>query len=98
MKRSIRQWIGLSIGGIVLFIIIFVAFVLTQRIDSQEAQNIALEHSGGGEIVASEISKDILWNEYSYTIQNGDQWYEIEITGFGNVEEIESGMGDSWRY
>ena len=98
MKRSIRQWIGLSIGGIVLFIIIFVAVVLTQRIDSQEAQKIALEHSGGGEIVASEISKDILWNEYSYTIQNGDQWYEIEINGFGNVEEIESGMGDSWRY
>ena len=98
MKRSIRQWIGLAIGGIVLFIIIFVAVVLTQRIDSQEAQKIALEHSGGGEIVANEISKDILWNEYSYTIQNGDQWYEIEITGFGNVEEIESGMGDSWRY
>lgn len=98
MKRSIRQWIGLSIGGIVLFIIIFVAVVLTQRIDSQEAQNIALEHSGGGEIVAREISKDILWNEYSYTIQNGDQWYEIEINGFGNVEETQSGMGDSWRY
>mgnify|MGYP003548651876 FL=1 len=98
MKRSIRQWIGLSIGGIVLFIIIFVAVVLTQRIDSQEAQNIALEHSGGGKIVSSEISKDILWNEYSYTIQNGNQWYDIEVNGFGNVEEIESGIDDSWRY
>ena len=98
MKRSIRKWIGLSIGGIVLFIIIFVAVVLTQRIDSHEAQKIALEHSGGGKIVASEISKDILWNEYSYTIQNGDQWYAIEVNGFGNVEEIESGIDDSWRY
>ena len=98
MKRSIRQWIGLSIGGIVLFTIIFVAVVLTQRIDSHEAQNIALERSGGGKIVASEISKDILWNEYSYTIQNGNQWYDIEVNGFGNVEEIESGIDDSRRY
>ena len=98
MKRSIGQWIGLSIGGIVLFTIILIVILLTQKVDSQEAQNIALEQSGGGEIVASEISKEFLWNEYSYTIQNGDTWYEIEISGFGSVKEIESGVGNSQRY
>lgn len=98
MKRSIGQWIGLSIGGIAILSIIFVSVVLMQRIDSQEAQSIALEQAGGGEIIAKEISKDFLWNEYSYTIQNGDNWYEIDITGFGNVEEIESGTGESWKY
>lgn len=98
MKQSIGKWIGLSIGGIVILIIIFVSVVLMKRIDSQEAQNIALEQAGGGEIVAHEISKEFLWNEYSYTIKSGDNWYQIEIDGFGNVEEIESGTGESWKY
>ena len=90
IKQSIGKWTGLSIGGIVLLIILFISIVLMLKIDSQEAQNIALEKVGGGEIVASEISKELLWNEYSYIIQNGDTWYEIEITGFGNVEEMKS--------
>ena len=98
MKQSTGKWIGLSIGGIVFLIILFGSIVLMLRIDSQEAQNIALEQVGGGEIVASEISKELLWSEYSYTIKNGDTWYEIEITGFGNVENIESGTGESWKY
>ena len=98
MKQSTGKWIGLSIGGIVFLIILFVSIVLMLRIDSQEAQNIALEQVGGGEIVASEISKELLWSEYSYTIKNGDTWYEIEITGFGNVENIESGTGEIWKY
>jgi len=94
MKKGIGKWIGLSIGVIV----IFVAVVLTQRIDSQEAQNIALEQVGGGKIVAQEIDKGLLLNEYSYTVQNGDNWYQVDINGFGNVEEIESGIGDGWKY
>ena len=93
-----KKGIGLAIGGIVILGVIFVSFVLIQKIDSQEAQNIALEQAGGGEIVAQEISKELLWNEYSYTVQNGDKWYEIEIDGFGNVEGIESGTGDGWKY
>ena len=94
MKKGIAKWIGLFIGVIV----IFVAVVLTQRIDSQEAQNIALEQAGGGKIVAQEIDKGFLLNEYSYTVQNGDNWYQVDINGFGNVEEIESGIGDGWKY
>ena len=94
MKKGIGKWIGLFIAVIV----IFVAVVLIQRIDSQEAQNIALEQAGGGKIVAQEIDKGLLLNEYSYTVQNGDNWYQVEINGFGNVEEIESGVGDVWKY
>ena len=93
-----KKGIGFDIGGIVILAVIFVSFVLMQKIDSQEAQNIALEQAGGGEIVAQEISKELLWNEYSYTVKNGDKWYEIEIDGFGNVEGIESGTGDGWKY
>ena len=59
MKKGIGKWIGLSIGGIVILIVIFVTVVLTQRIDSQEAQNIALEQAGGGKIVAQEIDKGL---------------------------------------
>jgi len=94
MKKGIGKWIGLFIAVIV----IFVAVVLIQRIDSQEAQNIALEQAGGGKIVAQEIDKGLLLNEYSYTVQNGDNWYQVDINGFGNVEEIESGVGDGWKY
>lgn len=94
MKKGIGKWIGLSIGVIVIFVVV----VLTQRIDSQEAQNIALEQAGGGKIVAQEIDKGLLLNEYSYTVQNGDNWYKVDINGFGNVEEIESGIGDGWKY
>ena len=94
MKKGIGKWIGLFIA----VIIIFVTVVLTQRIDSQEAQNIALEQAGGGKIVAQEIDKGLLLNEYSYTVQNGENWYQVDINGFGNVEEVESGTGDSWKY
>lgn len=94
MKKGIGKWIGLFIAVIV----IFVAVVMTQRIDSQEAQNIALEQAGGGKIVAQEIEKGLLLNEYSYTVQNGENWYQVDINGFGNVEEVESGTGDGWKY
>ena len=33
------------------------------------------------------------FSEYSYVISSGDRWYEIEIGGFGNVEEMSSGTG-----
>ena len=94
MRKGIGKWIGSFIGVIVIFVLV----IMTQRIDSQEAQNIALEQAGGGKIVAQEIDKGLLLNEYSYTVQNGDNWYQVEINGFGNVEEIESGTGDGWKY
>lgn len=65
---------------------------------NQKAEQIALEQAGGGEIVEREFSKEFLWSDYSYTVQNGDKWYKIDITDFGNVEEMESGNGDSWKY
>ena len=94
MKKGIGKWIGLFVAVIVIFI----AVVMTQRIDSQEAQNIALEQAGGGKIVAQEIEKGLLLNEYSYTVQNGENWYQVDINGFGSVEEVESGTGDGWKY
>lgn len=54
------------------------------------AQQIALDTVGGGEIVSQEVSSEGLWNEYSYEIINGDTWYDIEISGFGSVTELES--------
>ena len=67
-------------------------------ISMEEAQNIALQQTGGGEIVEQDISSEGLWNEYQYTIVNGDSWYEVEIGGFGAVEGVESGTGNSWQY
>ena len=58
------------------------AAVMLLRVDPAEAQNIALSQTGGGEIVSQEVSSEGLWNEYSYTIVNGDTWYEIEIWRF----------------
>ena len=63
----------------------------------RQAQQIALDAAGGGEIVSQEVSSEGLWNEYSYGIVNGDTWYDIEISGFGNVTEVESGTGQYFR-
>lgn len=35
-------------------------------------------------------SSEGLWNEYSYEIVNGDTWYDIEVSGFGHITELES--------
>ena len=40
------------------------------------------EHWRRWEIVNQEVSSKGLWNEYQYTIVNGDYLYEIEIDGF----------------
>lgn len=93
-----KKIIGFAVGGIVVLTVLIGAFALTQKVDSQEAENIALEQVGGGEIVGQEVSKELLVNEYSYTIKKDDKWYEVEIDGFGNVESIESGIGDGWKY
>lgn len=78
---------ALSLGGILIF-----------RIDETKAEQIALEKAGGGEIVAREVNNEGLLKEFSYVVKNGDNWYKIEIGGFGQIEEMESGTGDSWRY
>lgn len=97
-KMGKKGLIGIIAGVVVLIAAVALILILTLRIDGMEAQNIALQQTGGGEIVEQDVSSEGLWNEYQYTVVNGDQWYEIEIGGFGTVEGIESGTGDSWRY
>ena len=98
MIKSVKKIVAIVAGAIVALVIVIIAAILLLRIDAAEAEQIALEYTGGGEIVEREISSEGLWKEYDYIIQNGDQWYNIEISGFGNIEDIESGTGTSWRY
>ncbi len=98
MSKSVKKIVAIVAGAIVALVIVIIAAILLLRIDAAEAEQIALEYTGGGEIVEREISSEGLWKEYGYIIQNGDQWYDIEISGFGNIEDIESGTGTSWRY
>ena len=44
-------------------------------------------------VIGQEISSEGLWNEYSYVIVNGSTWYDIEVSGYGHVTELESGTG-----
>ena len=78
---------ALVFGGIFIF-----------RIDETKAEQIALEKAGGGEIVEREVSNEGLIKEFSYVVINGNNWYKIEIGGFGQIEDMESGTGDSWKY
>ena len=98
MSKSSKKIIGIVLGVILVVIVVGLVAVMALRIDRAEAEQIALEQAGGGEIVEREVSSEGLWNEYSYTVQNGDTWYEIEIGGFGQVGELKSGTGDSWKY
>lgn len=81
-------------AAVAAVVVIGLAAVLFLRVDSGQAQNIALERAGGGEIVREEVDREGLLNEYSYTVVNGDSWYEIELNGFGRVTEMESRMGE----
>ncbi len=92
-KLSKKGIIGIVIGIIVVLAIIVIALIMTLRIDREEAENIALNEAGGGQIQSEEVSSEGLWNEYSFVIVNGDQWYEIEVGGFGGISEIQSGTG-----
>ena len=92
-NMSVKKIIGIAVGAAAALAIVAVVAVFALRVDSAEAQQVALDAAGGGEIVAREISSEGLWNEYSYVIVNGDTWYDIEISGFGNITEMESGTG-----
>ena len=94
---SVKKLTGIVIGAAAALAVAALAAVFTLRVDSAEARQIALDAAGGGEIVSQEVSREGLWNEYSYGIVNGDTWYDIEISGFGNVTEVESGTGQYFR-
>ena len=98
MKYISKKTAGIAAAVIVVVIAAALVAVNVMKVSPVEAEQIALNQAGGGEIVESEISNEGLWNEYSYTVVNGDSWYKVDITGFGNIEEMESGSGDSWRY
>ena len=96
-NMSAKKIGGIVVGAVVVLAVIALAAIFALRVDSAEAQQIALNAAGGGEIVSQEVSSEGLWNEYSYGIVNGDTWYDIEVSGFGNVTEMESGTGQYFR-
>ena len=94
---SVKKLTGIVIGAAAALAVAALAAVFTLRVDSAEARQIALDAAGGGEIVSQEVSREGLWNEYSYGIVNGDTWYDIEVGGFGHVTELESGTAQYFR-
>ena len=94
---SVKKLVGIVIAVAAALIVVAVVAIFALRVDSAEARQIALDAAGGGEVVSQEVSSEGLWNEYSYGIVNGDTWYDIEVSGFGNVTEMESGTGQYFR-
>ena len=90
---SVKKLVGIAVGAVAALAVIALAASLALRVDGTEARQIALDTAGGGEVISQEVSSEGLWNEYSYKIVNGDTWYDIEVSGFGNVTEMESGTG-----
>ena len=89
---SLKKLAAILIGAAAALAVIALAAVFILRVDAAEARQIALD-AAGGEVIRQEVSSEGLWNEYSYVIVNGDTWYDIGITGFGSIEEMESGIG-----
>ena len=94
---SVKKLVGIGVGAVALLSVFALVAIFALRVDSAEARQIALDAAGGGEVVSQETSSEGLWNEYSYQIVNGDTWYDIEISGFGNITELESGTGQYFR-
>ena len=90
---SVKKLVGIIVGAVVVLAVIALAAIFALRVDGTEARQIALDTAGGGEVISQEVSSEGLWNEYSYEIVNGDTWYDIEVSGLGNVTEMESGIG-----
>ena len=94
---SVKKLVGIGVGAVAVLAVLALVAIFALRVDSAEARQIALDAAGGGEGVSQETSSEGLWNEYSYQIVNGDTWYDIEISGFGNITELESGTGQYFR-
>ena len=90
---SVKKLVGIIVGAVVVLAVIALAAIFALRVDGTEARQIALDTAGGGEVISQEVSSEGLWNEYSYKIVNGDTWYDIEVSGFGHITELESGTG-----
>ena len=94
---SVKKLVGIGVGAVAVLAVLDLVAIFALRVDSAEARQIALDAAGGGEVVSQETSSEGLWNEYSYQIVNGDTWHDIEISGFGNITELESGTGQYFR-
>ena len=94
---SVKKLVGIGVGAVAVLAVLALVAIFALRVDSAEARQIALDAAGGGEVVSQETSSEGLWNEYSYQIVNDDTWYDIEISGFGNITELESGTGQYFR-
>ena len=70
-NMSVKKIVAMIVGAAAVLAVAAVAAVLALRVDSAEAQQIALDTVGGGEIVSQEVSSEGLWNEYSYEIIKG---------------------------
>ena len=88
---SVKKLVGIAVGAVAALAVIALAASLALRVDGTEARQIALDTAGGGEVISQEVSSEGLWNEYSYKIVNGDTWYDIEVSGFGHITELEGG-------
>ena len=93
LKGEWKKLLSNRLMLVVVLAVIALAAIFALRVDGTEARQIALDTAGGGEVISQEVSSEGLWNEYSYKIVNGDTWYDIEVSGFGNVTEMESGTG-----
>ena len=93
MKKLTGKTRALVIAGAAVVMVVVVGFIaaLALRTDAAQAREIALAATGGGEIVSQESDQEGLWNEYSYDIRNGENWYEVEVNAFGRVTGLESG-------
>ena len=97
-NMSVKKWVAIGCGAVVLILVIAFAAVMMLRVDAVEAQEIALSAARGGEIVGREVSSEGLWNEYTYVIENNGSWYEVEISGFGNVTELQQANSQAAFY
>lgn len=91
-KISGKMIIGIG-AGVAVIAAAVVILITAIRIDGADARQIALNQTGGGEIIREEISREGILSEFSYVIVRDDQWYEIELDGFGRIEEMSSGAG-----
>lgn len=85
-----RKGLAIAAAAAAAAIVLIFAASLLLRVDAGRAREIALSAVGGGTVIAQEIDREGLWNEYSYHIQNGDARHEVEVDAFGTVTSLES--------
>lgn len=91
---SARKKTPFLIAGLAVVIAAAAAVIAVSalHVDLPEARQKALETVGGnGQIVSETVENEFLFlNEYSFTIQSDNGFYELDLSPFGNVKEMES--------